>query len=119
MTTTPSSTPLAAAVALLDRAAEQCSARGDSASGFLDDLTTWYLDALHVSLAADTLRGASPTELPEPTDLTPDSGADPLELVLAARDQLDLVPDEVDNLPLFMGRLRTDEALAAVRTHYE
>ena len=49
MTTTHSLTPLAAAVALLDRAAEQCSARGDTAAGLLDDLTTWYLDALQVS----------------------------------------------------------------------
>ncbi len=71
-------------------------------------------------VAADTLRAAAAVPLPELLDLYPvPSGGDPLELVLAARDALDRVPDELTNTALFIGRLLLHDALAAVRTHYE
>jgi len=58
--------------------------------------------------------------LPELLDLEPTpSEADPLELVVAARDALKRVPDELNNPALFLGRLRLNDALAAVRSHYE
>ncbi len=83
-------------------------------------LDTGRLDALTVSVAAATLREATTAALPQLLDLDPvPAGGDPLELVLAARDELETVPDELDNLPLFLGRLRMHDAVAAVRTHYE
>jgi len=39
--------------------------------------------------------------------------------VIAARDALQRVPDELNNPALFLGRLRLHDALAAVRSHYE
>jgi len=57
--------------------------------------------------------------LPELPPGQPAAGLDPLELLLAARDELEEVPDELENLPLFLGRLRTSDALSAVRRHYE
>jgi hypothetical protein len=119
MSTASWTTRLAVAVSLLDRAAHECAARGATASGILDDLSTWHVDALLVSLAAETLRGAVGTELSEPTDVDAAAGGDPLELVSAARDQFEEVTDQLDNQPLLLGRLRTSQALAAVRTHYE
>ena len=95
-------------------------ARGNGATSVQDDLTIWHLDALTVSVAAATLREATTAALPQLLDLDPvPAGGDPLELVLAARDELETVPDELDNLPLFLGRLRMHDAVAAVRTHYE
>ncbi len=112
--------PLAEAVLLLDRATFACTARGDAATHPLDDLTTWHVDAVAVVVAADTLRAASRVPLPELQDLDPaPTGGDPLELVVAARDALERVPDELNNPALFLGRLRLHDALAAVRSHYE
>jgi hypothetical protein len=75
-------------------------ARGNGATSVQDDLTIWHLDALTVSVAAATLREATTAALPQLLDLDPvPAGGDPLELVLAARDELETVPDELDNLP--------------------
>lgn len=115
-----SSQSLAEAVLMLDRATVACTALGDAATGPLDDLTTWHVDAVAVVVAADALRAAAGVALTELLDLEPaPMGGNPLELVIAARDALERVPDEVDNTALFRGRLRLHDALAAVRTHYE
>ncbi len=119
MDTTPPPAPLAAAVTLLDQAARECAARGNTATSALDDLTIWHLDARLVRLTAETLRSASPDELPEPGDVPLPSGGDPLELVRGAQGALENVPDDLDNVPLFLARLRMSDALAAIRTHYE
>ncbi len=117
--TTPQPAPLAAAVTLLDQAARECAARGNTATSALDDLTIWHLDAQLLRLTAETLRSASPTGLPEPGDASLPPGGDPLQLVLGARNELENVPDDLDNLPLFLGRLWISDALAGVATHYE
>lgn len=120
MSTITEQSPLATAVQLLDLATFACTARGDAATHPLDDLTMWHVDVVAVVVAADTLRAASRVALPELPDLEPaPSGGDPLELVVAARDALEKVPDDLNNTALFLGRLRLHDALAAVRTHYE
>jgi len=120
MTAITELSPLAEAVLLLDQATFACTARGNGSTHALDDLTTWHVDAVAVVVAADTLRAASTVLLPELLDLEPvPTGGDPLELVLAARDALENVPDDLHNTALFLGRLRLHDALAAVRTHYE
>jgi len=91
--TTPPPAPLADAVTLLDQAARECAARGNTATSALDDLTIWHLDAQLVRLTAETLRSASPTELPESGDVPLPPGGDPLELVGGAWNELEKVPD--------------------------
>jgi len=117
--TTALPAPLADAVTLLDQAARERAARGNTATSALDDLTIWHLDAQLVRLTAETLRSESPTELPESGDVPLPTGGDPLELVGGAWNELEKVPDDLDNLPLFLGRLHMSDALAAIRTHYE
>ncbi|MHB8188486.1 MAG: hypothetical protein ACYDDU_20935 [Dermatophilaceae bacterium] len=119
MSTNPPATPLAAAVTLLDRAGRECTARGDTASSDLDDLAIWHLDANLVRIAAETLRAAADAPLPELPAFEPAAGLDPLELLRAARDELQDVPDDLANVPLFLGRIRMSTALFAVRSHYE
>lgn len=107
MSTVTEQSPLAAAVLLLDQATFACTARGDAATHPLDDLTTWHVDAVALLVAADTLRAASQIPLPELLDLEPaPPEGDPLELVVAARDALEKVPDDLNNTALFLGRLR-------------
>jgi hypothetical protein len=117
-TTTPPAS-LAPAVTLLDRAARECAARGDTATSGLDDQTIWHLDAQRVRLTAETLRSATPTALPEPDDVHPTPADDPLALVQSAHDELAKVPDDPDNQPLCLARIRLADALSAVRTHHE
>ena len=119
MSTDPPPPPLAAAVMLLDRAERECTARGDTASSDLDDLATWHLDANVVRIAAETLRSAAAVPLPELAAFEPATGLDPLELLRAAREELQEVPDDLANVALFLGRLRLSDALSAVRGHYE
>ena len=119
MSTSAPPPPLASVVTLLDRAERECTARAETASSIIDDLATWHLDAQLVRLAAETLRSATAAALPELAPFEPAAGLDPLELLLAARDELEEVPDELENLPLFLGRLRMSDALSAVRSHYE
>lgn len=119
MSTNPPATPLAAAVTLLDRAGRECTACGDTASSDLDDLAIWHLDANLVRIAAETLRAAADAPLPELPAFEPAAGLDPLELLRAARDELQDVPDDLANVPLFLGRIRMSTALFAVRSHYE
>ncbi len=119
MSPNPTPAPLAATVTLLDRAERECTALAESAPSRLDDLAIWHLDAQLVRIAAETLRSATVASLPQLPPWQPAAGLDPLELLLAARDELDEVPDELENLPLFLGRLRTGDALSAVRRHYE
>jgi len=40
-------------------------------------------------------------------------------VLVAARDALEKVPDDLNNTALLLGRLRLRDALAAVRTHYQ
>lgn len=119
MSSTPTPPPLGATVTLLDRAERECTARGESATSRLDDLAIWHLDAHLVRIAAETLRSATGAPLPQLPPWQPAAGLDPLELLLAARDQLEDVPDELENLQLFLGRLRTTDALSAIGSHYE
>ncbi len=111
--------PLAAAVTLLDRAERECTTRADTATSGWEDLAVWHVDAQLVRIAAETLRSASTAPLPELPPWSPAAGLDPLELLRAAWEELQEVPDELENVPLFLGRLRTSDALAAVRRHYE
>ena len=98
----PPPPPLAAAVMLLDRAERECTARGDTASSDLDDLATWHLDANVVRIATETLRSATAVPLPELAAFEPATGLDPLELLRAAREELQEVPDDLPNLALAM-----------------
>ncbi len=116
-TATPS--PLAAAVILLDRAEQECTALGGDATASLEDLTTWHLDANLVRIAADTLRSATSAPLPELPVFEGPTGLDPLRLLLTARDELRDVPDKAGNPSLFLGWIRLSTALFAVRSHYE
>ena len=119
MNTTAPPPQLAAAVTLLDRAERECTGRGDQATSDLDNLTIWHLDANVVRIAAETLRSAAAAALPELAAFEPAAGLDPLELLRAARDELQEVPDDLANVALFLGRLRLSTALSAVRSHYE
>ena len=119
MSTDPPPPPLAAAVMLLDRAERECTARGDTATSDLDDLATWHLDANVVRIAAETLRSATAVPLPQLAAFEPATGLDPLELLRAAQEELQEVPDDLANVALFLGRLRLSDALSAVRGHYE
>jgi len=116
---TSAAPPLTAAVALLDRAARECTARADTPTPGQQDLAVWHVDAQLVRVAAETLRLASGTPLAQLPPWQPAAGLDPLELLRAAWEELQEVPDELANLPLFLGRLRTSDALSAVRRHYE
>lgn len=110
---------VASVVRLLDRAARECVVRGGTASFVGDDLTTWYLDAQLVRVAAETLRGAAVAGLSELPPFEVATGLSPLQLLLAARDELDDIPDDLEDLPLFLGRLRLSDALSAVRARNE
>lgn len=109
---------LAGVVSLLRRAERECTARGNQAPTPLDDLAIWHLDAHLVWIATETLRGAATSQLPQPDPQPSPARSDPLQLLEAAWNELQQVPDEFDNVALFLGRLYTADALAAVRTHY-
>ena len=102
MSTSAPPPPLASAVTLLDRAERECTARADTASSITDDLATWHLDAQLVRIAAETLRSAAAVPLPELAAFEPAAGLDPLELLRAAREELQEVPDDLPNLALAM-----------------
>ncbi len=125
MTTSPA---LAAPIlTLLDQAERECSSRANESSHSLDDdLSIWQFDAQLTRIASDTLRCAlgprptEPTESIEPTDPTePSDGVlDPLGLVESAYQRLLELPEDLDNVQLLLARLRTSDAVSAIRTHY-
>jgi len=111
---------------LLDQAERECSSRAKQSRHSLDDLSIWQFDAQLTRIASDTLRCAlgprptEPTESIEPTDPTePSDGVlDPLGLVESAYQRLLELPEDLDNVQLLLARLRTSDAVSAIRTHY-
>ena len=124
MTTSPAlAEPI---LTLLDQAERECCSRADQSRHSLDDLSIWQFDAQLTRIASDTLRcalGPRPTESTESTEPTEptepsDGGLDPLRLVEVAYQRLLELPEDLDNVQLLLARLRTNDAVAAIRTHY-
>lgn len=118
MTTSPAlAEPI---LTLLDQAERECCSRADQSRHSLDDLSIWQFDAQLTRIASDTLRcalGPRPNEPTEPTEPS-DGGLDPLRLVEVAYQRLLELPEDLDNVQLLLARLRTNDAVAAIRTHY-
>jgi len=105
---------------LLDQAERECSSRANQSSHSLDDLAIWHFDAQLTRIASDTLRcalGRRPNEPTDPGEPT-DGGLDPLRLVESAYQRLLELPEDLDNVQLLLARLRTSDAVSAIRTHY-
>lgn len=104
---------------LLEVAACRCDERGDLADKPMDDRAVWFLDALLVRSAADTLHLASPaSSAPANDEITPES-TDPLQLLEQAWRELEATEDDLLNTDLLTARLQLADALDAIRGHYE
>jgi hypothetical protein len=108
----------AAVLELLGPAEAECRALGSQATHPLDNLAIWHYRATTIAIAADTRRTAVDPPLLPPGTLSVATGQDPLPLLNAAMDGLLALPDDLDTLALFHGRLDTSDALAAVRLPY-
>jgi hypothetical protein len=103
---------------LLEVAACRCDERGDLADKPMDDRAVWFLDALLVRSAADTLHLALPPSNAAFDEITPNS-TDPLQLLEQAWRELEATEDDLLNTELLTARPRLADALDAVRGHYE
>lgn len=112
---------------LLEDAARACNAQ--AYAGGIDDRLFWLIDAEQVRDAADSLRLAAPDELPVnfPTHIIGPAGrtaayraavdVDPVPLLEQAWTQLQLLPDEPENVELLVATFAIADALNTVRDH--